>query len=339
MTRSSRSTQRVVSASLGIAVSAALLWWAARGVDFDSVITHAKQARLLPLLIAIVVATVTFPLRLVRWRLLLRDDQGGVLPAAPLWHAVAIGFMANNLLPFRAGELLRVFTATRLAGTRFTATISSLAVERIFDGLTVVGLLVFALFASGLPSDVAVGGVSVNRVANVAGAIALVGLLGATFVAAFPLVAERLVRRLVPSPGLADRIVGLIGGIRQGLTALRSPSRLAGVIFWSLVLWLTNALAFYICFDAFGISAPFVGALLLQGLLALGIALPSTPGFIGPFEAAIVAALGLYGVPKDIAFSYALTFHITTFFPIILLGAWSLITTPMQLSDLRRSAS
>ena len=105
------------------------------------------------------------------------------------------------------------------------------------------------------------------------------------------------------------------------------------------MLWLVNALAFYICFAAFDIRTPYVGALLLQGLLVLGIALPSTPGYIGPFEAAIVAALGLYGVPNELAFSYALAFHVTTFVPIILLGAWSLARTPLQLGDLRRSAT
>jgi glycosyltransferase 2 family protein len=81
----------------------------------------------------------------------------------------------------------------------------------------------------------------------------------------------------------------------------------------------------------------YLGALLLQGLLILGISLPSTPGFFGPFEAVIVAVLALYGVPKDVAFSYAIAFHITSFIPITLLGLWSLAQNPGAFRPRRRA--
>ncbi|MDQ3138563.1 MAG: flippase-like domain-containing protein, partial [Gemmatimonadota bacterium] len=147
--------------------------------------------------------------------------------------------------------------------------------------------------------------------------------------------AERAVRRVLPAGRFAERIVALIEGVRHGLTVLRSPALLAGTIFWSLVLWLTNALAFYVGFKAFGIPVGFSGALLVQGVVVFGIAVQLTPGFVGQFEAAIVAALALFLVPKDLASSYAIAFHLTTFLPIILLGAWSLARTPVALSDLR----
>jgi uncharacterized protein (TIRG00374 family) len=284
---------------------------------------------------AVVIATLTYPLRLVRWRLLLRAADGTALPATPLWHAVAIGFMANNILPFRAGELVRLLAASRLAGVRFSSALSSVAVERIFDGLTVVALFSVALLASDLPPDVAVGGVSVRHAAQAAGLMGVAALIGALLVVAFPLGAERLVRRVLPAGGLTERLVALIEGVRHGLSVLRSPVLLAGTVAWSLVLWLTNALAFFVAFKAFGIPVGFLGALLMQGILVFGISVQLTPGFVGQFEAAIVAALALYRVPNDLASSYAIAFHATTFVPIILLGAWSLARTPLALSDLR----
>jgi uncharacterized protein (TIRG00374 family) len=148
--------------------------------------------------------------------------------------------------------------------------------------------------------------------------------------------AERLVRRLLPSGRLADRIVTLIEGVRHGLAVLRTPARLAGVIFWSMVLWLAQAFGFYVGFAAFDIPVSYYGALLLQGLLVLGISVPSTPGFFGPFEAVIVAVLALYGVPHDLAFSYAISYHLTSFIPITLLGLWSLTRTPGGLRGLRK---
>jgi uncharacterized protein (TIRG00374 family) len=322
---------------LGIVVAVALLVWALRGVHLSEVVLHLRTARSIPLAMAAVLATATFPIRLVRWRLLLRDERGGALPVVPLWHAVAIGFMANNLLPFRAGELVRTFAATRLAGARFSAVLSSIAVERIFDGLAVVALLTFALLVSDLPPDVAVAGVPIRHAAQAAGAMGLAALVAAVLVVAFPLAAERLLRRVLPAGRLTDRIVALLEGIRHGLAALRSPTRLAGVVFWSLAVWLVNAWAFYVGFDAFGIPVSFAGALLIQGVLIFGITVQFTPGFVGQFEAAIVAALALYEVPNAVASSYAIAFHATTFLPIVLLGAWSLARTPVDLSDLRRS--
>jgi uncharacterized protein (TIRG00374 family) len=296
-----------------------------------------RTARPAALAAAVVLATVAFPLRLIRWRLLLRDEQGKAYPSGPLWHAIAIGFTANNILPLRAGELIRAYTAARLTSARFTTVISSIAVERIFDGLTVVGLLTLALFSPELPASVKVGGTSVAQLARGAGVISLLALVAAIAVAAAPVTAERLIRRVLPQTRFADRIIDLIEGVRHGLVVLRSPLRLATVVLWSLVLWLVNALAFYVGFSAFGIPVSYEGALLLQGLLVLGISIPSTPGFFGPFEAVIVAVLALYGVPGSLAFSYAISFHITSFVPITLLGLWSMIRTPEGLRVLRRS--
>jgi glycosyltransferase 2 family protein len=336
--RSRRSLfRRALPAALGIGVSVALLVWALRGVSAEAVLRHIVSARPGPLVAAVIVATLTFPLRLIRWHLLLRDEHGKSYPSGPLWHAIALGFTANNLLPLRAGEVIRSYTAARLTQARFTTVISSVAVERIFDALAVVALLTFALLDSDLPSSVTVAGTSVTQLARVAGVAGMVALLLAIMVVAAPLAAEKLVRGLLPSTRLADRIIDLIEGVRHGLAVLRSPARLAGVIFWSVVLWLVNAWAYYLGFAAFNIPVSYTGALLMQGLLILGISVPSTPGFFGPFEAVIVAVLALYGIPGSLAFSYAIAFHVTTLVPITLLGLWSLTRTPEGFNVVRRT--
>jgi len=332
-------TRRALSAIVGLAISAALLMWALRGVNLAEVAQRLRAARTLPLAVTAILATLTFPLRVVRWRLLLRRDDGGPVPAMPLWHAVAIGFMANNLLPFRAGELVRVFAASRLTGTAFSAVLSSIAVERIFDGLAVVALLAVGLVASDLPAGVAVGGVPVARAAQAAGAVAGIALLVAVLVVAFPLSAEGVVRRILPAGRLTDRIVAVIEGIRQGLSALRSPTRLAGVVFWSLGVWTLNAFAFWVAFSAFDLPVDYAGALVLQGILVVGISVQFAPGFVGQFEAAIVAALALYLVPNAAASSYAIAYHAVTFVPIVLLGFWSLARSPVAIGDLRRTTA
>jgi uncharacterized protein (TIRG00374 family) len=324
---------------LGLGISIALLAWALRGVSPAEVAKHVRAAHPAALAIAVLIGTLTFPVRWVRWRLLLHDSSRTEETAGALWHAVAIGFMANNLLPLRAGELVRSYTAAKLAGLRFTTVLSSVAVERIFDGLTVVALLTFALLSSDLPPALTVAGVSVAHAAQLGALASGIAFLLAMAVVAAPLVAERLIRRLIPSPKLADKLSSMVEGIRQGLLVLRTPARLLLVVLWSLVLWLGNALAFYVGFAAFDIRVSFVGALLLQGLLVLGISIPSTPGFFGPFEAVIVAVLALYGISKEVAFSYAIAYHITSFLPITLLGWWSLTRIPGGLRSLREASS
>ena len=327
--------RRILAGILGALLALGFLVWALRGVHLDQVVYHIRNADAWPLAVGVVLATLTFVIRLFRWQLLLRDESGAPLRAWPLWHAIAIGFMANNILPFRAGELVRVFAATKLSGARFTAAMSSVAVERVFDALAVIGLLAAGLLVSHLPSGVVVGGVSLTHAAQVAGLLSLGALLAACAIVAFPLTAERVLRRLLPPGRVVDLLIDMIEGIRHGLTALRSPGLLVGVVIWSVVLWLLNAAALWVTFAAFDIPVGFEGALVLQGILAIGISVQLTPGFVGQFEAAIVAGLALYGISNDIASSYALAYHGATFLPITLLGAWSLARTPVALSDLR----
>ncbi len=323
---------------VGVAVSAVLLYFSLRGLHFREVLGHVRGARLAPMLGAVVLATLTFVLRIFRWQLLLRGDDGRRLPAGPLWHAIAMGFMANNVLPLRMGEVVRTFAAARLTGTRFTAVLASIAVERLFDALIVVALLAVGLFTADLPAT-AVAGIGVQRLVAVAGLAAVGGLLAATLVVLFPLLAERVVRRVIPSARLAEKLVGLIEGVRHGLSVLRSPARVAGVVGWSLLLWGLSAISFLVMFQAFGITVNLPGALLMQGLIMFGIALPSTPGYVGAFELPIIAVLTLYMVDKSLAAAYALTYHVTTFVPITLLGAWSVARTNLGLTAFRRESA
>jgi uncharacterized protein (TIRG00374 family) len=320
---------------LGAVLAIALLLWALRGVHLEEVVRQIRNADPWPLAVGVVLATLTFPMRLIRWRLLLRSETGAPLPAMPLWHAVAIGFMANNLLPFRAGELVRTFAATKLSGARFTAAMSSVAVERVFDGLACVGLLAIGLLTSDLPPGVMVGGLSLARAAQAVGILSIGALAAAGVVVAFPMAAERLIRRCLPAGRMTDRLISIIEGLRHGLASLRSPALVIRVSLWSLAIWLVNALALYVSFASFGIPVGFGGALLLQGVLVIGISVQLTPGFVGQFEAAIVAGLALYGISNHVASSYAIAYHGATFIPITLAGAWSLARTPVALSDLR----
>jgi hypothetical protein len=298
---------------------------------------HAQRANGLLLLLTVIVATVTFPVRAIRWRLILRDLDGHRFPWLPLWHATTIGFMANNLLPARAGEVARAYVASRQLPVRFSTALASIGVERVFDGLVMLGLMAVAIAAPSFPAHAVVGGRSLATIATSAaalfGALLLLALVIVHRPAPWLKLFERIARRLLPAR-TAERLIHGAEGIIAGLAVLKSPARFAGVVFWSLVLWIKNAAAFAICFRAFGLDVPLEAALLLQGIIGFGVAVPSTPGYAGVFEAATLLTLQLYGVDSSQAVSYALTYHLTTFLPITLLGLWSLSRLHMRLREL-----
>lgn len=327
------------TALIGIVVSVGLLAWSMRNVNFSDMAAEIRSAKPLPVLLGVLLATGSFVLRAVRWRLLLRADTGVDVPFWPRWHAVAMGFMANNLLPLRAGELVRAYAISTLGHVRMTGAITSLVVERVFDALSLVLLLSLGLLLSSLPMSTVIAGIPLARIATFAGVGALVAVAVGAVIIARPEMTERLLRRLLPEGRLRASLISIGHGITEGLSGLRSPARLAGVVFWSVVIWLVSAASFYVMFSAFDINVSFGGALLLQSAMAFGIAVPSTPGYFGPFEAALVAVLGLFGVSDTTGFSYAVTYHITTLLPVTLLGMVSLAVSPIAFRDIRAQAA
>ncbi|NOT08671.1 MAG: flippase-like domain-containing protein [Gemmatimonadales bacterium] len=327
--------RRWVMTVIGLAISIALLAWALRDTSLSEVLAHFKSARLGPLGASVSVATLVFGIRTIRWRYLLRRPDGRPVAWPALWHATAMGFMANNTLPFRLGELVRSYAVSRLGQVSLPMAFSSVAVERALDGMTLLGLLVVALVRARLPADTMIMGARLDLAAGRAAVVCAVILLGAIIVVALPRFTERMARRVVPFHGVAERLVGLLESLRGGFSALRSPARLAAAVAWSVVHWLVNALSFYLAFAAFGIEVGFTGALLVQGIVAFAIAAPSTPGYFGVFEFFVAAGLALFGVPKDVGIAYGITYHITTFIPITLLGLYSLVTTGLQVKDAR----
>jgi hypothetical protein len=133
--------------------------------------------------------------------------------------------------------------------------------------------------------------------------------------------------------------VRVLRNLIEGLAILRSPRDTARVLVWSFALWLTNASAYWFGFRAFHLSGlPESSTLVLQGIVALGVAIPSSPGWFGPFEAASRASLELYGVNGGAAASFALGLHIGGFIPITVIGFWILARTGLTLRELSGKA-
>jgi glycosyltransferase 2 family protein len=323
--------------AIGLALTVVLLWWALHDVDWAAVRADLSDANVPLVIVAVLLATMVFPLRAIRWRPIL-DPVAPNLPFRPLWRATAIGFMANNILPARAGELVRAYVLSRETTVSFSAAFASLVVDRVFDGVIVILLMVIAMFDPRLPAGTMVAG---RPAANYAGSGVVVLLIVAIALYAVVFFPERLIRvyelfarRVAPrfeQPGKA-----LLRSFAEGLSVLRHPGRFLIVFGWALAMWLTQAVAFWIMFKALHISAPFSAALFVQGLIVLGVALPSTPGYFGPFEIAAVAGLGVYGVSRNLAVAWALSYHVLSLVPITVIGLYYVARSGLHLSQLRQ---
>lgn len=333
--------RRPVAVGVGIALSGLFLWIAFRGISPSTVLSHLRAADPILLSLAVLNHTLGIHIRALRWKYLLAPVTTEKIRFGPRLSATAIGIAANNVIPLRVGEFARVLALARQSTTGVPVILGTIVMERLLDGLVTVAT-VFAVMA--LPSFPEVGstfGMNPRSAARgIAIAAGVIGLVLALLVA-FP-------RRSV---GLAERtaqflprtwrrpVVDSLRAFLEGLGVLRSPRYLALSLLWAVGQWAFLALGFYLGFRAFGIeTVGFGGALFVQAMIGSAVAIPSTPGFFGPWEAASRYTLGLWGVGEARAVSFAVSFHSATYILMTGLGAYYLWRLGLQWSDVRGSA-
>ncbi len=325
---------------LGFVLSALLMWYALRDVNVAEVSHALAQADIGMLILASAAGTSIFFLRAVRWRPILAGVQER-LPYGPLWRAVAIGMAINNLVPARAGELARAFALNReRRDVPFSAAFASIAVDRIFDAAVVVGLMLVGMLDPAFPRDTPIAGYSALRWVGVSSAALGAALLTLAALAWFPAQVERLFELLVGrvAPAIEEKGIAFIRAFTAGLGVLRHPGRAIQALLWTILHWFMNAVAFWIAFKAVGIPAPLSAGLFLQGIIAIGVAIPAAPGFFGAFEALGKAGLALYGVPATLAVTWAIGFHIVSYIPITTMGIIYFARLGVSLGDMAKAA-
>ena len=328
-----------VRGALGILLSVALLTWALRDVQFGEVWDILRRSNLPLMLTAAVGATLTVPLRARRWRTILEPVEPNI-PFGQLWRSTAIGVMLNNVLPARAGEPARAYALSREnPRVPFAAAFASLAVDRVFDALVLLLLMFGAMFAPDFPGEARIAGQSVISWATT-GVIGMVGLIIVLYlIVLFPdrllLLFEAFSRRVAPK--IEARGKQALIAFASGLGVLRNPARFASVLWWTLLHWLLQAFAFWLGFRAVGIQASIAAALFLQGIMAIAVALPSSPGFFGVFEAVAKAVLIIYGVEPTLAVTWAIGYHLLSFVPITVIGGYYFVSLGLRIKEVTRS--
>ena len=324
---------------LGIALSVALLWWTLHDENVGTIWRTLRGSDVSMFTLATISATLIFPLRALRWRTILQPVAGR-LPYGPLWRATAIGMMVNNVVPARAGELARIYALTReVPNLSFATMLASLAVDRVFDAVILLLLTFAPLLDPSFPSNSTVSAAALATLARGV-IVGVVGLLAVLYALVFfPTQLIRLfelaTRRVAPS--IERRGAVALAAFAEGLGVLRHPGRFAAVFLWSLAHWIVQAGSIWIGFRAMDIRVPASAALLLNGISSFASAIPSAPGFFGSFEATSVLSLHVYGVSDTLAKSWAIGYHVLTFIPITVIGAWYATRVGFSLRDMTGS--
>ncbi len=318
---------------LGLVISAVFLYISLRGLKLGEVWNSMQSAHYAWLLPGIAVYFVGVWVRSWRWHYLLRPLKK--IPTASMFPIVTIGYMGNNIYPARAGELLRAVILKQREGVPVSASLATVIVERIFDGVVMLGFVFINLpELARLTHDSGLIGQMDIRTLAVVGSAAFFGALLLFLLAAmFPTATERLVDRLLPllPNKIRTKTRDIVMRFLSGLESLRSPVEALMIFFTTVLIWLLETAKYWFVTLAFGFPMSFFGLMLMNGIVNLATTLPSAPGYVGTFDAPGIAVLTAYGIPAATAAGYTLVLHAALWLPITLLGAFFYLRQPLRL--------
>lgn len=323
--------KRWLIAASGILISLVFLWLAFRNLHPEQVWGSIRQADALLLLAGAIWYFAAVTVISLRWQFLLNAIQR--IPLRSLFPLVCIGYAGNNIYPFRSGEILRTILLQRNHQISFTRGVTTVVVERVFDGLVMLTFILVPLLVSDVPSQ------EVRMVAQVAAPIFLTALVVFFVLAARPNLLRRLyaiIGRFLPEV-LHERLSGLVEDVINGLDGLRSPLDLAGTIVSSYVTWALEASVYWIVSMAFNLETSYLTMLLVVGVVNLAGLIPASPGQFGVFESFASAVLISAGVAEIQAVAFALTVHMVIWLPVTLAGLFFLLQQGLNISAITRA--
>jgi glycosyltransferase 2 family protein len=310
---------------LGLTMAGLFLWLMLRQISLPDVKRAFEGTDPAWLIAALAAFVAGYASRIERWRLMLERDSTGLKwssCAGPLFASFAI----NNVLPFRAGDVLRSFAFNRNLGVSSGVVIATLFVERLLDLLMVLLVLGIALALLGVDTARFVG-IGSSALLAIAAAVSFVLLFPRLF-APMLLTLGRLASRLAPLIG--QRI---LEEVQKSLTTLQHLARgntMIKLISWSLLAWIAEGCVFWFAALSLpSVSAP-EGSWLALPVGTLATLIPSTPGYVGTFDYFTVRAMTALGNAVTSATAYALLVHALLWLPPTLIGGIFLLLHPAK---------
>lgn len=317
---------------VGLLVSAVFLFLSLRRIDLNGLWQTLLTSHWWPwYVLAPAVYFVGLLVRGMRCRAILAPHCD--LAVSTSSNIVVIGYAANNVLPARLGEVVRAYVLSRKADLTVSLSLAVTFLERIFDGLTITFILLLAAMFSPLPD----WGRELLWVAGAVFAVALGGVVMVMVAKSFVLDLARKMTSFLP-PALAERLLQILDRAIASTDCLRDPVLALKVAGLSLLVWTIEGLTYMLILPAFDLPLNPVWAGMAMSVTNLGILVPSSPGYVGPFHYFCMQALGIFGVARETALGYAIMAHLLTFLPATLWGLSALAYYGIELGAAARGA-
>jgi len=318
---------------LGIVVSVVCVWVSMHDVKLSEVWNALRKAHWWGFAAVMVLTVIGFWIRAVRWRSLIASPRR--LSTDSLFSATMIGFMANNVLPFRLGEFVRPWALARREKLSKTTLLATVVVERAVDMLTLLGILGLSLLVHPISADTEAG--RMTRAG--AGVLVMICIALTAFVIALewsPRLAQNVVRWLTrPLPErVRQRVSAMLTHFFEGLGLFRDLPRLAWVFLLSFIMFGVFALGLSVCMWALSLQVPWYAGLVMLVITAIGIMVPAAPGYIGTLNLACIAGLALFGVTKDQAAPFSWFYWASQWLPVTGVGLFYLQREGLSLKSL-----
>lgn len=322
----------------GVGISLFFMVLLFRKIDFDKVMLAFRAMDYRYLFPVVFLTFVSYYLRAVRWKYLLLPIKRTAM--AHLFPATIIGYMANNILPARLGEFVRAYVLGQKEEIETSAVFATLVVDRLFDGFTVLLILLITFFTVKLP----VGMENVQNGLKMGGYVTL-GLY--LVVLAFLFLLKKRTMRTIhvvgvllrPFPAKAsEKVIPLLGSFISGIRLSSKPSEILILLFTSLAVWATCIWPLHLILQSFNISLPITASMLIMVFLVFAVMVPASPGYVGTYHAACVYGLMAFNIPKEQSLSVALVMHGTGFFPVIVAGFYYLWRDKVSLKKISENS-
>jgi len=300
-TRPSILRSRAFHLALGAILAGVLLYYSLRGIDWSQVWVTLSHADVKYILAWLAIVTVSLFLRASRWRVLL-TSEGPVQVSTAFW-ATAAGYFGNNFLPARAGELVRTLMISARTGMSKSFVLTTALSERIFDAITLVGIAAIVLLT--LP-------IKPGWFSHAATPFSIIGLGGIAAIVLLPKLEPlwaSILRKLPLPSTLTEKLIGIMEQVLVGIRAFHDWRRLSLFLSFTGVIWFCDSVTAVMGMYALGMNISFAVAFLLITGLALGSALPSTPGYVGIYQFVAVSVLVPFGFSKTDAVAYIVLFQ------------------------------
>ena len=307
---------------VGLMVSIVCSWLFVRKIEWSSLGVAFSEAKYIYILPTIIIMFVAHYIRAIRWEVLLSPIKK--VSVLNLFSVSMIGFMANNVLPARLGEIIRPIMIARKEKIGVSTSFATIAIERVFDilGIIVIASLLFCF----LPSDSQANSQAViHQLKKWSAIMAFFGICTIAILfllSLYPKKAGAVFEKLlfVFPHHLRDKLVNLLHSFISGLQVFDHKIKLLWVGVLSLIIWLLNAASIYVLCYSFDIGLSYAGACFVTVCIALAVALPQAPGFIGVFHIATQKSLDVFGVGLSSAQSFAILLWAVSVIPVTVAG-------------------